>query len=368
MHFTRRSQSWLALMIAVCGLMLAVIACQGNAANMAVLGIPRYICPSSTPRPTDMLPPPSAPTYPPVFQVIPDYYFVDSTRSAIQVQYMAQNVGTIQIVYSGTLTSGMFWTGGNAIIAYTGNYVGVQNTFTIYFPINLSLGQITVYSSVGSVPLVIYGYSYPVSSNPLSPPCCLPLPIYPTPMPTYTPYPTPTLFQMQPPSAFYLNDPIYNDMPPIRLRMRMKAPINEGMFSFIIPLFSAASWTIEITNVGTQEYDFLGAGYTFITEVEKSGVFTTGVWPPSHYAATFLGILEQAYGPQAVMPGQTITIQVSAWIPVTSHVSKISLVLDPYHSGDPGWATFTPGSIQANNMISWTNAINTVCAGDIQYP
>ncbi len=348
----------------------AMLACQGNAQNMTVGGIPKYVCPSATPHPTDVPPMPDPPTYPAAFQATLDYSYIDPGRTLVNVQYLAQNVGTVSLAYTFYFITGGSSTSSSITLAFTGNYAGVQASFPLYLPSPavLAYAQVTLYSSLSTATFTISAFSSPFYMSPTPPPCCLPAPIYPTARPTFTPYPTPTSFQMTAPQAFFLEDPIYNYQPPIQLRLRMKSPIQQGMLSFIIPLLSAATWRIEITNVGTVEYDFLGAGYTYISEVKQVGVLTSGVWPPSHYAASFLGILEQAYGPQAIQPGQTITLQVAAWIPAGAWVSKVALLLNPYQSGDPGWATFTPGSGKEGTVIHWTNALNTICKGEITYP
>jgi len=55
-------------------------------------------------------------------------------------------------------------------------------------------------------------------------------------------------------------------------------------------------------------------------------------------------------------------------VPTNAHVSKVALLLNPYSSGDPGWATFMPSSGKAGTVIYWTNAVNTTCQGEIAYP
>src|SRR5258708_29033189 len=101
-----------------------------------------------------------------------------------------------------------------------------------------------------------------------------------------------------------------------------------------------------------------------IREIQTaSGTLPAGVWSPSHLAAQFLGVIEQAYSPRALAPGESITAVVAAWIPGTSTVSKISLNLAPYSDGDPGWSTFTPSQ---NRIATWINRKNTICEGDIQ--
>ncbi len=367
--FALKSRGWLVTALVGCALGLAVLACQGDATNMAVKGIPKYVCPSATPRPTDTPPPPDPPTYPPAFGVTLDYGYVDTSRSVVTVQYLAQNAGTVSLLYSEVMTDGTAWSG-NVVLAVTGNSSGVQGSFPITFPLGLQSAQLVLSSSVfGSNAFTIVAYSVPMFSTPTAPPCCLAAPIYPTARPTYTPYPTPTPFQIQAPAPFYLDDAVYNYQPPVQLRLRLRSPIREGLLRFIIPLLGAATWTLEITNVGSVEYDFLGAGYTYVSSVVlPSGSVLTGVWPPSHEAATFLGIQESAYGPQALQPGQTVSVIVAAWIPITTHVNRVSLLLDPYHSGDPGWATFAPGAPANRTTVQWANMRNPYCSGEIAYP
>ena len=352
------------------GLLLlgAVLACQGDIRNMTINGVPKYVCPSATPRPTSTPLPPDPPTYPASFQVTLDYSYIDPTRTWVTVQYLAQNVGALYLSYSATYSSGATSTSSPMLLAATANYAGVQSSYSITFPTGIAYGQIYLSSSLSPLTYTIVALTYPYPSQPNPPPCCLTAPIYPTPRPTTTPYPSPTPFEMLAPSPFFLDDPIYNYQPPVQLRLRMKSPVKEGQLALLIPLLAAASWSIEITNVGSVEYDFLGAGYTYVSAVMLNGGTQTGVWPPSHYAATFLGIVEQAYGPQAIQPGQTLTVQVAAWIPVNGHVAQLALLLNPYQSGDPGWATFTPGSAAEKTVVHWQNTTNTICKGEIAYP
>jgi len=347
-----------------------ILACQGSALNMTVSGVPKYVCPSAIPRPTDTPLPPDPPNYPAAFQATLDYDFIDTTRTVVNIQYLAQNVGSVTLSYVLLYTTGTMYSSTPITLAATGNFAGIQASYPLYLPPSSMLiyAQVNVSSSLSTATFTVsaYPFSYSVSPNP--PPYCLPAPIYPTPRPTYTPYPSPTPFVMIAPTPFFLNDPIYNYQPPIQLRLTMKSPIQEGLFGFFIPLFAAAAWQIEITNVGSVEYDFLGAGYTYVAEMNSNGVLTAGVWPPSHAAANFLGITEQAYGPEALLPGQTLAIHVAAWVPTNAHVSKVALLLNPYQSGDPGWATFTPGSASTGTVIYWTNAVNTICQGEIAYP
>ncbi|MEP7285022.1 MAG: hypothetical protein ABI947_04555 [Chloroflexota bacterium] len=357
------TRTFWAVMVVLCLSVVGILACEGNAANMAIQGIPKYICPSATPRPTDSLPPPNPPTYPPSFAANLDYSYVDPARSFVRLQFLAQNVGTVQVGVSGTTQTGSAWLGSSTTLASTGNYAGITSDYPVFIPTDVFNATINVSSNWGTQQFNVSRYTSIVSSVPVSPPCCLASPIYPTPQSTYTPYPTPTLFEMVAPTAFYAEDPVYNFTPPVQLRLRLHYPMTSG--NFFIPLFTAAAWTIQITNVGTTEYDFLGAGYMYISEVEQLGQTVRGVWPPSHQAATFLGITEQAYSPKAVRPGETITVTVAAWIPMTFKPVKVALALNPHRDGEAGYATFTPGGIK---VIEWVNQLNPICRGEIQYP
>ncbi len=361
-----------AVALVLCSLTLAALACAANAKNMTVLGTPMYICPSSTPKPTDILPPPDPPTYPASFQANLNYYFVDPSRDVVFVQYLAQSVGWLSISYTGTYASGMGWPGSNGslYVAYAGyNQPGFGGSYAIAVPADVNQVQISLSSSSGGTyPLSVIRYASVVSSLPVNLPCCLPAPIYPTPRPTYTPYPTPTLYSIPPyhDGVYFLDDPVYNYLGDIRLRLRMKSPIYENEFA-PLPIFRAAAWTLEITNVGSVEFDFLGGLQTYVSEINQDGTLKPVVLSPSHWAAIFLGVVEQAYYPRAILPGETVTVRVAAWIPAHSHVSRVSLVLDLPSSGDPGYATFVPGSGKGH-VATWVNQVNTICKGEIAYP
>src|SRR5258708_12866735 len=91
--------------LALVSLLAASVACAANAINMRVNGVPQYICPSATPQPT------SPPNYPGSFLANLDYAWVDPIRNVVQVDYVAQNAGTIQVSYSGSNYDGTRWFG-----------------------------------------------------------------------------------------------------------------------------------------------------------------------------------------------------------------------------------------------------------------
>jgi hypothetical protein len=351
-----------ALSFVAVGLFGAILACQGNTASMVIGGVPEYICPSSTPRPTSTMPPPSPPTYPTVFSANVDYTYVDPARSTVTVQYQVQNVGMVQISITGTTYEGRSWYGGTIPVAYTGNYAGTGGVFPVSIPTDVASASIRVSSLGGTTVFPIMRYSFIFNSTSAPPPCCLPAPIYPTLQPTYTPYPTPTDYKILAPSPFYAEDAIYNTQSSVRLRLRLKYPMRWGMAYGIL---TASSWTIQITNVGSAEYAFLGAGYMYVSEVEQFGKLESGVWSPTQDAATFLGVIPDSYGAKAIQPGESMTLTVAAWIPATARITKVAMVLNPYRDGIPGYATLTPGDIK---IVEWVNELNPHCRGDIRAP
>ena len=62
MNRTRRM-----IILASIVLLLSALACAGTAQNLRVDGLPQYVCPSSTPRPTHTPLPTSPPYWPPYF-------------------------------------------------------------------------------------------------------------------------------------------------------------------------------------------------------------------------------------------------------------------------------------------------------------
>jgi len=371
---TQPTRTRAALSAACVIIFLALLALACKDSSMAIGGLSRYVCPSSTPRSTNTPQPTSPPTYPMGFLTNLDYPFVDSTRTAVSLRYAAQSVGLISLSYSGVFDTGQSWIGSNGFFpideALPG-WPGFYRQQAVFIPPNVTQAFIQIQAGIYLFSFTVLRYATPVQPPPTPAPfpCCLPLPILPTPVPTYTPYPSPTTYQITVPEAFFLGDPVYNDTPPIRLRLRMTS-IRSGTLQLpFLPGISAATWTVQITNVGTEVYAFLGAGYTFVTGVKgPDGVLQRGVWAPEHLAAWFLGINEQAYSGQLVQPGQTISVTVAAWIPSNSAAYLVSLVADPRHQGDMGWATFVPGSAAEQRLLTWKNETNTICSGEISPP
>src|SRR5579859_1999170 len=160
----KRKQTLLILLLVMGGLTLAGIACAGDAINMAITGQPEYICPSATPVPTNTMPPPSPPYYPPGFLANLDYWWVDPNRGYVDVQYVAQNVGWVFLSYQGTDTYGNYWSGSNGSIflTYAGNGPAISGSYPIFIPSYLSSVSIFVSAGSYSYPMSVSVYPYPI--------------------------------------------------------------------------------------------------------------------------------------------------------------------------------------------------------------
>jgi hypothetical protein len=340
-------------------LLLAALACTASSQNLDIGGLPQYTCPSATPRPTNTPNPTSLPTYPAMFQANLNYSYVDVTRSTIVIQYIAQGIGAIQASYLGVTDSGQFWTGSGGY--FTIGYApygapGGSGSYGITLPSNVVNAAI----SVNGYSFGVTRYPYPVSSSPNPFPCCLPGPIYPTPVPTYTPYPTPTLYART--NDYFVGDPIYTSGT-VRVRFRVTdisgqsttVPDRQGNPQNIY------IWHIDIKNVGNVEYSVFPVGQMYISQVITPGGGTSdGVWSASLEAAKAAGIPTN-YDPVGLQPGQSQTFTLVAFGPVGT-VYRLSYAMGVTARG--GGPTQVPGS----NIVSWLNAVNTVCKGEIQEP
>src|SRR5512143_923307 len=153
------------LSIALAALILAILACAGTPDNLRVDGLPQYTCPSATPRPTDTPRPTSPPTYPFTFLANLDYAYVDTTRSVVNVRYLAQSVGSIQLAYSGITSSGQPWlgTGGFVTIGYTPyGSPGITGNYPLFIPSDVTSVNITILGGAAYT-FTITRYYYPLS-------------------------------------------------------------------------------------------------------------------------------------------------------------------------------------------------------------
>ncbi len=354
-----KKQTALYALAAFAMLLLAALACTAAKQNLDIRGLPQYICPSATPRPTHTPYPTSMPNYPPAFQANLNYSYVDVTRSTVMVQYIAQSVGAVQLSFSGVTDTGSAWVGSSGVltIGYASYGVpGSSGSYPVTLPYNVTSATISINGYTFGV--VRYPYPYFTSANPF--PCCLPGPIYPTPVPTYTPYPTPTLYVRT--NDYFLGDPIYTSG---TLRVRFKVTQITSQSTSVPDLQGNPQniyvWQLEVKNIGSVEYALFPVGQMYISQIVTPGGTTMdGVWGASLQAAQAANVTTN-YDPVGLQPGQTQTFTLAAFGPVGT-VYRLSYAMDSSERG--GGPTQVPGA----NIVSWLNAVNTICTGEIQEP
>ncbi len=340
-------------------LVLAALACTAEKQNLDISGLPQYVCPSATPRPTNTPRPTSPPTYPFAFQANLNYSYVDVTRSTVYVQYIAQSVGAIQLSYSGVTSDGLAWTGSGGYFTIGYAPYGSPGSAGGY-PVTLPYDVTSATIWVNGYSFIVYRYPYPVSGSPNPYPCCLPGPIYPTPVPTYTPYPTPTLYVRT--NDYFIGDPVYA-AGSLKVRFRV-TQITAQSTTVPDPQGNPQNvyiWQLEVKNIGSIEYSIFPAAQMYISQIVTPGGGTMdGVWGPSIRAAQAAGITTN-YDPVGLQPGETQTFTLVAFGPVGT-VYRLSYAMDSSERGSG------PTQVPGTNIVSWINAVNTICKGEIQEP
>ncbi|GEM_PF-1324493 len=349
--------------------MLIVLACVGTYNTMQVAGLPQYTCPSSTPRPTSTAYPTSLPTYPTAFQADLDYYFVDPVRSTVFIQYMGQSVGPVNVTLSGIFPNGSPWSGGTFQATYFApGTPGWASSYPVSIPLSLQAATIRIVATyyVYNFPVAVYLTPQPAAPRNPGPSCCIPNPIYPTPVPTYTPYPTPTEYIRQ--NDYFIGDWIY-DLNGTKLGYKVTSiesrPTNTlGPSGLPQTMFV---WTLSIKNRGTREYNVFPAAQSYVSEIVlPSGESESGFWGTS-VAAGLEAKAGSNYDMVSIEPGQTHDFLMAAYGPV-GQARRIGFALDFTARPTPG--DIRPGATQVagRNVVIWLNEVNTICKGDIREP
>ncbi len=360
------------LAVSVAGLLLIVmmgIACSGTIETMKIAGIPQYTCPSDTPKPTHTQPATSQPLWPSYFAANLSWYQVAPNFNTIYVQWTGQNAGTVYVSYAGYMTtSPYYWPGSNGYIP-VGSIPGPTQTmvYPIVFPTGVYQATISIYASgVGgsSRTYSVTRVSYPIYPTTYPAPGGAPGNITATPRPTYTPWPTPTLYVRT--DDYFVGDPIYSPPQPSGLHVRYRVtsvttyPTNKrdatGQPQAII------AWELEVKNIGTIPYSIFPAGQMYVSTVTLPGSGeTNGVWGASLAAAAEAG-LTSAYEMIDIQPDETRTFTLAAYAPQGT-ARRLSYVLDVTSRGN-GEPTIVPGQ----NVVTWINEVNTICTGEIEEP
>jgi hypothetical protein len=346
----------LALLLVLAVLFGAVLACAGTTDSLRIGGLPQYTCPSATPRATNTPLPTSPPTYPNAFLANLNYGYVDVIRSYVNIQYLAQSVGAIQVSYSGVTLTGTYWPGSNGWV--TIGYApfgspGSSGSYPISIPSDVISTTITVLGG-SSYSFTVPRYYSPFYTSPNPYPCCLPGAIYPTPVPTYTPYPTPTPYVRM--NDYFVGDPIYAVTGTLRIRFKVTEITAQNTSAGTVQV-----WRLEVKNIGSVEYNLYPAAQMYVSEiVTPGGNSLVGVWGANLAAAEAAGITP-TYDPVSLQPGQTQLFTLAAFTP-DGTAYRVSYALDLTARG--GGPTQVPGQ----NIVSWLNAVNTVCSGEITEP
>lgn len=365
---TRRTRC--GLLLALLALISVALACAGTTQNLRIDGVPQYVCPSSTPRPTHTQPPTGLPSYPPFFASNLSWYQVAPNFHVIHAQWNGQSAGTVYVSYAGSTTTYPYtWSGSGGYIPVD-TIPGPSHTgaYGIVIPLDVYYATVSIYASDIPGSTRTYGVTrlpYPIYPSALNPiPGGAPGPVAPTPRPTYTPWPTPTEYVRT--NDFFVGDAIYTPRQPSGLRLRFRV-------SEIRDLPAAAPddhsnpqsifvWTFEVKNVGSLEYDVFPAAQMYVSTVTlPSGMPLDGVWGASVGAAEEAGLAPN-YELTDIQPGETKVFTLAAYGP-RGTAYRVSYVLDAT-ARDDSLPTVVPG----RHAVSWLNQVNTVCTGEIEEP
>ncbi len=371
--------------------MLAILACSGELTpeSVTIGELPQYVCPSATPIPTDTPLPTSPPTYNRFFTANLSNYQVGFNTSSTQVQWYAQSAGNVYVSYSGSMTSSpYFWSGAsNVYIGYSPyNQPSRSGSYTIIIPSTVTYATITVWAGSTTRTFTvshIYGsvtQFYPPPSGGAPPP------IYPTPRPTYTPYPTPTLYVRT--NDYFLNDPIYTspDEDYLNIRFRVismdsqsfqgtptpnppKTPV-PGTNPTPIYAESLYTWTFVVKNFSAdQTYTIYPPAQSFVSSITlPSGATQDILLFPTYEAAQLAGFTDfSGYAGHTLEPGDEVTLRLAAKGPQGT-LYRVSWVMDASGRPEPANPAEPTPIVAGDNIVSWINEVNTDCVGEIAEP
>ncbi|MBZ0307468.1 MAG: hypothetical protein K8I82_15475 [Anaerolineae bacterium] len=374
-------------------LMLAVLACTGELTPESVrIGeLPQYVCPSATPRATDTPLPTSPPTYPSYFSVNLSNYEVGINAGAVTVQWLAQSAGGIYLNYSGSMNvPPYFWSGAsNVLIGYSSMDQPAQNGFfTLPIPASVTSATLQIWGTYGSGynTFMVYRIGGAVGVFYPAPSWGAPAPVYPTPRPTYTPYPTPTPYVRT--NDYFLNDPIYTSADEEYLNIRFRVTemqslsfqgtptpnppktVVPGTHPTAIYAESLYVWTFVVKNFShDQTYTIYPPAQSFVSSILlPNGAEQNVSLFPTYTAAQLAGFTDfTGYQAHNLAPGQQVTLKLAAKGPQGTPY-RVSWAMDA--SGRPtpvNPAAATP-IVAGSNIVSWINAVNTDCVGELAEP
>lgn len=162
-----------------------------------------------------------------------------------------------------------------------------------------------------------------------------------TPIPTLPPPPTP--YTISPPQDFYVGDAVFvgQSSAPLHLRFRLQNVQSQPAGSR-----NLITWRLEIRNLGSATYETIPVALMVITRITTASGEQTGIWQTSDAAMDAAGFTNENYDP--LTSGSTRLYRLAAYIPAGS-VNQFAYLLD----GEGG------------NRITWMNAANPYCSGDV---
>jgi hypothetical protein len=167
-----------------------------------------------------------------------------------------------------------------------------------------------------------------------------------TPMPTLPPPPTP--YSITPPQDFYVGDAVFvgQQNAPLRLRFRLQNVQSQPAPPLGGNPHNLVTWRLEIRNLGSTTYETIPVASMVITRINTASGEQTGTWRTSEAAMAAAAFTNENYDP--LLPGSTRIYRLAAYVPAGS-VRQFAYLLD----GDGG------------NRITWVNAANPYCSGDV---
>jgi hypothetical protein len=193
------------------------------------------------------------------------------------------------------------------------------------------------------------------------------------PAPTYTPYPSPTPYELT--SDFPLGQPVHiGDVGGIGFGIWVwvdNVQVN-GPFTIKDPTNGAqttqwvASWDVTVQNASlTADYEFYPFAQLYVLEVidADGSTHVRGAWGVSGAAHDLIGLpqLQLTQAATLFKPGEQRTVRVAALIPAPE-VWRLGYVLDPLNTQDIQ-AMVANHSIGANVGV-WINSTQNVCLGN----
>ena len=166
------------------------------------------------------------------------------------------------------------------------------------------------------------------------------------PPPTLIPL-LPTPYVITPPQNFYVSDAVFVGTPgaPLRLRFRLLNIQSQPAPPISGEPRNLYMWQLEISNLGTVDYETIPIALMAISRIETGNGQLTGTWHTSEVAMREAGYVSENY--DALQPGSSRVYRLAAYAPAGT-------LLQLTYSLDGG-----------ANRITWANAANPYCTGDI---